>query len=43
VYAKEFTSHIKNSRVASIKQAGHLPMYEQPGEFTKTVREFLKS
>ena len=43
VYADEFTSRIKNSRAVTMKEAGHMPMYEQPDEFVKTVREFLKS
>jgi len=43
VYAKEFTSRIKNSRVATIKQAGHLLMYEQQAAVVKAIREFLKN
>jgi pimeloyl-ACP methyl ester carboxylesterase len=42
IYADEFTSRIKNSRAVTMKEAGHMPMYEQPDEFVKTVREFLK-
>jgi pimeloyl-ACP methyl ester carboxylesterase len=42
-YASEFARYIKNTRMATIKQAGHMPMYEQPVEFVKTVRDFLKS
>jgi len=43
IYAKEFTSRIKNARSVTIKEAGHMVMYEQPEAFLKTVREFLKS
>jgi pimeloyl-ACP methyl ester carboxylesterase len=43
VYANEFTSRIKGARTAIIKQAGHMPMYEQQAEFVKTVLGFLKS
>jgi pimeloyl-ACP methyl ester carboxylesterase len=42
VYAKEFSSRIKNAREYIIKQAGHMVMYEQQGEFCKAVRNFLK-
>jgi len=42
VYANEFTRRIKNSRAVTIKQAGHMPMYEQPEEFVRTVRDFLR-
>jgi pimeloyl-ACP methyl ester carboxylesterase len=42
IYADEFTSRIKNSRAVTMKEAGHMPMYEQPDAFVKTVREFLK-
>jgi pimeloyl-ACP methyl ester carboxylesterase len=41
-YAKEFASHIRNTRTATIKEAGHMLMYEQPAAFVKTVRDFLK-
>jgi pimeloyl-ACP methyl ester carboxylesterase len=43
IYAKEFTSRIKNSRLQTVREAGHMVMYEQPAEFLKAVREFLKS
>jgi pimeloyl-ACP methyl ester carboxylesterase len=43
VYAGEFASRIKNSRIATIRDAGHMVMYEQPEAFVKTVRDFLKS
>jgi pimeloyl-ACP methyl ester carboxylesterase len=42
-YAKEFASHIKNTRTATIKEAGHMLMYEQPAAFVEAVRDFLKS
>jgi pimeloyl-ACP methyl ester carboxylesterase len=41
IYSKEFTSRIRNARAATIKDAGHLVMYEQPEAFLKNVREFL--
>ena len=43
IYAKEFTSRIKNSKLQTLKEAGHMMMYEQPEAFVKAVREFLKS
>ena len=43
VYAKEFTSRIKNSKVEMIKDAGHMIMYEQQGPFVAAIRKFLKS
>ncbi|MGO9449945.1 MAG: alpha/beta fold hydrolase [Candidatus Binataceae bacterium] len=43
IYANEFTSRIKGAKSASIKQAGHMLMYEQQAAFVKTVRDFLKS
>ena len=42
IYAGEFTSRIRNSCCVSIKEAGHMVMYEQPEIFVKTVRDFLK-
>lgn len=42
-YAREFQHHIRNSRIAMIKEAGHMVMYEQPAEFCRTVTEFLTS
>jgi pimeloyl-ACP methyl ester carboxylesterase len=41
VYAKEFLSHIKGSRVHMIKEAGHMLMYEQQAAFVKAVTDFL--
>ena len=43
VYAKEFTSRIKNSKVEMIKDAGHMIMYEQQAPFVAAVTKFLKS
>jgi pimeloyl-ACP methyl ester carboxylesterase len=43
IYAKEFTSRIRNARATTIKDAGHLLMYEQPEAFLKSVCEFLKA
>ena len=42
VYADEFKSRIKDTRLQTIKDAGHLPMYEQQAEFCTAVRDFLK-
>jgi pimeloyl-ACP methyl ester carboxylesterase len=41
VYAKEFLSEIKGSRVHMIKEAGHMMMYEQQAAFVKAVTDFL--
>jgi len=43
VYAQEFTSRIKQATTQTIKEAGHMLMYEQPEAFVKAVRDFLKS
>jgi len=43
IYAGEFTSRIRNSRTVTIKEAGHMVMYEQPQVFVKTVGDFLKN
>ena len=42
-YAREYQKYIRNSRVQTIKQAGHMVMYEQPAEFEKAVAGFLKA
>ncbi len=42
VYAGEFASRIRNCRSVTIKHAGHMVMYEQPEEFVRIVRDFLK-
>lgn len=41
-YAREFQSRIRNCRLATIREAGHMVMYEQPAEFVKVVTEFLQ-
>src|SRR5579863_9040370 len=41
-YAREFQRHIRNSHIQTIKEAGHMVMYEQPAEFEKAVTGFLK-
>jgi pimeloyl-ACP methyl ester carboxylesterase len=43
VYAKEFQSKSRNSKLVTIPQAGHMVMFEQQGPFVKAVRDFLKS
>lgn len=43
VYAREFQSRIRDCRLATVKEAGHMVMYEQPAEFCKLVTDFLKS
>ncbi len=43
VYAQEFTSRIKQAQTQTIKEAGHMVMYEQPEAFVKAVRGFLKA
>ena len=43
VYAREFSRRIKNCRVETIKDAGHMLPYEQPGAFFKAVTGFLMS
>src|SRR6202035_4791668 len=43
VYAREFQKHIRNARLHTIKEAGHMVHYEQPAEFDKVVTQFLKS
>ncbi|MGH7249235.1 MAG: alpha/beta fold hydrolase, partial [Pseudomonadota bacterium] len=42
IYAREFSSRIRDCREHIIKAAGHMVPYEQPAEFCKTVRDFLK-
>jgi pimeloyl-ACP methyl ester carboxylesterase len=41
-YAKEFSSRIKNTKLETIKKAGHMLMYEQQEQFVGAVRKFLK-
>jgi pimeloyl-ACP methyl ester carboxylesterase len=42
VYAGEFQNRIRNCRLQTIKEAGHMVMYEQPAEFCRVVTEFLR-
>ena len=42
VYANEFTSRIKNSKLELIKTAGHMVMYEQQEALVGAIRNFLK-
>ncbi|MGH8011345.1 MAG: alpha/beta fold hydrolase [Candidatus Binataceae bacterium] len=42
VYAHEFARRIKHCREETIKEAGHMLMYEQPAAFCAAVRNFLK-
>jgi pimeloyl-ACP methyl ester carboxylesterase len=41
VYAEDFKSRIKNARVVILKEAAHLPMFEQREEFISVVTDFL--
>jgi len=43
VYAKEFTSRIKDCKLELIKNAGHMVMYEQPEALVGAIQKFLKS
>lgn len=43
VYAGEFQKHIRNTRLQTIKEAGHMVQYEQPARFYKVVSEFLRN
>ena len=43
VYAQEFASRIKNSRIEMIDQAAHVPQLEQLGKVSTLVRDFIKS
>jgi len=40
-YAEDFRSRIRDSRVAVLKECGHMPMFEKRDEFAKLVTEFL--
>ena len=42
VYAKEFTSRIKNCKLELIKDAGHMVMYEQQEALVGAIRKFIK-
>ena len=41
-FAKSLNSKIKGSKLAVMKNSGHFPNMENPEEFNKAVREFLK-
>jgi pimeloyl-ACP methyl ester carboxylesterase len=41
-YAQAFARLIPNARIATIRNAGHLPMIEAEDEFISTVNDFLK-
>ena len=41
VYAEDFRSHIKDSRVVIMKEAAHMPMFEKPDEWVSLVSDFL--
>jgi len=41
VYAEEFRTRIRDSRVVILKQAAHMTMLEQPDEFASVILEFL--
>lgn len=43
VYAREFIGRIADCRLHTIREAGHMVMYERPAEFCDTVTNFLKS
>jgi pimeloyl-ACP methyl ester carboxylesterase len=40
-YGRDFLNRIKGSRLAVIKEAGHLPQIEQPEQLAELVLEFL--
>ena len=42
VYAEEFSSRLENSKSVVIPGCGHLPMLEQPEEFSRIVGEFFR-
>jgi pimeloyl-ACP methyl ester carboxylesterase len=41
IYAEDFKSNIKNSRVVIMKEAAHMPMFEKPDEFVSLITDFL--
>jgi pimeloyl-ACP methyl ester carboxylesterase len=43
VYAEDFQSQIRDSRVVIMKEASHMPMIEKPDEWAALVTEFLQS
>jgi pimeloyl-ACP methyl ester carboxylesterase len=42
IYAQEFQQRIAGARVALLQRCGHMPMYEDPAGFVKTVATFLQ-
>jgi pimeloyl-ACP methyl ester carboxylesterase len=42
IYAQEFHRHIPGAHIAMMQRCGHMPMYEDPAGFVKTVAAFLK-
>ena len=42
LYAQAFHQHIPGSQVSIMQKCGHMPMYEDPAGFVKTVTQFLK-
>jgi pimeloyl-ACP methyl ester carboxylesterase len=43
VYAEDFRSNIKDSRVVIMKEAAHMPMHEKPEEWVSLVSDFLSA
>jgi pimeloyl-ACP methyl ester carboxylesterase len=43
IYAEDFRSNIKDSRVVIMKEAAHMPMIEKPDEWVSLVADFLES
>lgn len=43
IYAEDFRSNIRDSRVVIMKEASHMPMHEKPDEWVALVSEFLQS
>ena len=41
VYAEDFRTNIRNSRVVVLKECAHLPMFEKRDEFVSLITEFL--
>ena len=41
VYAEDFKSGIRDSKVVIMKECGHMPMFEQRDEFVSLVSDFL--
>jgi len=41
IYAEDFRSNIKDSRVVIMKEAAHMPMHEKPDEWVSLISDFL--